>query len=40
MWGANSDRVGREPVLLVCILGLAVSAFPLNALVGDSAGVW
>ena len=24
-------------MLLICILGLAVTAFPLNALIGDSA---
>jgi MHS family alpha-ketoglutarate permease-like MFS transporter len=37
VWGRISDRIGRKPVLLSCVLGLAVSAYPLNALIGDSA---
>jgi len=37
VWGVVSDRIGRKPVLLVCILGLALTAYPLNALVGSSA---
>lgn len=36
-WGALSDRVGRRPVLLVSTLGTAVSLFPLQAMIDDSA---
>lgn len=37
VWGTISDRIGRKPVLLMCVLGLAITAYPLNALVGSSA---
>jgi MHS family alpha-ketoglutarate permease-like MFS transporter len=37
LWGALSDRIGRKPVLLSVAVGLAVTIFPLNALVGHSA---
>ena len=37
VWGRVSDRIGRKPVLLVRVLGLALTAYPLDALIGDSA---
>ncbi|EQD81849.1 major facilitator transporter [Saccharopolyspora erythraea D] len=36
LWGALSDRIGRKPVALISIVGLAVAGFPLNALLDNS----
>ena len=37
LWGMLSDRIGRKPVLLIGTVGVAVTLFPLQALVQDSA---
>ncbi|WP_404829330.1 MFS transporter [Epidermidibacterium keratini] len=37
IWGIISDRIGRKPVMLIALLGLAVLYFPLNAMIGTSA---
>lgn len=35
--GMLSDRVGRKPMMLTMLVGLAVLTFPLNAMVGSQA---
>src|SRR6185312_1499203 len=36
LWGIVSDRIGRRPVLLTAMLGMAVLSFPLNAMLTTS----
>ena len=36
LWGIVSDRIGRKPVLLTAMLGMAVLSFPLNAMLRTS----
>ena len=36
IWGIVSDRIGRKPVLLTAVVGLAVLNFPLNAMLDTS----
>jgi MFS transporter, MHS family, alpha-ketoglutarate permease len=36
IWGIVSDRIGRKPVLLVALVGMAVLNLPLNAMLGPS----
>lgn len=36
LWGTVSDRIGRKPVLLIALVGIAILNFPLNALLGPS----
>jgi MHS family alpha-ketoglutarate permease-like MFS transporter len=36
VWGIVSDRIGRKPVLLTSIIGVAVLSFPLNAMLNTS----
>ena len=36
IWGIVSDRIGRKPVLLTALLGVAVLNFPLNAMLDAS----
>jgi MHS family alpha-ketoglutarate permease-like MFS transporter len=37
LWGMLSDRIGRKPVMLIGAAGSAVMAFPMSALLQDSA---
>jgi MFS transporter, MHS family, alpha-ketoglutarate permease len=36
IWGIVSDRIGRKPVLLTALVGLAALNFPLNAMLDTS----
>jgi len=36
LWGIVSDRIGRKPVLLVALVGVAVLNLPLNAMLDAS----
>jgi MHS family alpha-ketoglutarate permease-like MFS transporter len=36
LWGIASDRIGRKPVLLTCIVGVAALSSPLNAMLTTS----
>jgi MFS transporter, MHS family, alpha-ketoglutarate permease len=36
IWGIVSDRIGRKPVLITSIIGVAVLSFPLNAMLNTS----
>ncbi|MGW1678282.1 MFS transporter [Saccharopolyspora sp. NPDC002376] len=36
LFGALSDRIGRKPILLTALVGLAVLSFPLNAMLNQS----
>jgi MHS family alpha-ketoglutarate permease-like MFS transporter len=36
VWGIVSDRIGRKPVLLIALIGVAVLSYPLNAMLSTS----
>jgi MHS family alpha-ketoglutarate permease-like MFS transporter len=36
VWGIVSDRIGRKPVLLIALIGVAVLSYPLNVMLSTS----
>ncbi|MCO1659940.1 MFS transporter [Pseudonocardia sp. S2-4] len=36
IWGVVSDRIGRKPVLIASVVGVAVLSYPLNAMLSTS----